>query len=262
MKWSWRIGRIAGIDLRVHVTFFLLLAFMGWSGYARAGTLAAALSGIVFTSLVFGVVVLHELGHALTARRFGIGTRDITLSPIGGIAALERAPDDPRAELLIAIAGPAVNIGLALLLALGAALWGTSLLPGGWMDPDAGLVAQLFWVNVSLAAFNLLPAFPMDGGRVLRALLTLRLGAVRATDIAATIGKGFAVLFGLVGLFAKPMLLVIALFVWLAASAEARMTRAKHAFASRSPEQRSFAIVDEHGRVVGMLTRIDHRHAT
>jgi Zn-dependent protease len=221
MKWSFRLGRIAGIDVRVHATFLLLLAWVALSHYFTSGyEVAAALGAAAFILSVFGMVVLHELGHALTARRFGIGTRDITLLPIGGVAQLERMPEDPKQQLLVALAGPAVNVVLAIALFLavtitggGVALDASHLGSGSWL-------AQLMWVNVSLAVFNLLPAFPMDGGRVLRAALAMRTTPLRATQIAARVGRGMAWGLGGLGLFVSPMLVLVALFVWMGATAE------------------------------------------
>ena len=228
--WSWRVAKIAGIDIRIHATFLLLLAWIAWSRYSAVGTVSAAFDGVLFTSIVFGIVVLHELGHALTARHYGVRTRDITLWPIGGVAALERMPDTPKAELAVALAGPAVNAALALILALLLRLDGGSVLVADVVSPREALMAQLFWVNVMLAGFNLLPAFPMDGGRALRALLAMKLEDVRATEVAATIGQGLAIVFGFIGLFFNPVLLFIALFVWLGAAGEARVARMKFAF--------------------------------
>jgi Zn-dependent protease/predicted transcriptional regulator len=216
-----------GIELRVHATFLVLLAWVGLSHLTHGHDISRALAGVAYVVAVFGIVVLHELGHALTARRFGIQTRDITLLPIGGVARLERMPTKPSEELLVAIAGPAVNVGLALLLfgvlvAMGAVSDLTKLsLVGG------PLVAKLMWTNVGLAVFNLIPAFPMDGGRVLRALVALRTDYVHATDIARSVGRAVALGFGLIGLFSNPFLVFIALFVWVGAQEEAQMVHVR-----------------------------------
>jgi Zn-dependent protease/predicted transcriptional regulator len=233
MSWSWRIGRIAGIDVYVHFTFFLLLAWVAGAHYLADRDVGQALYGVAFILALFGVVVLHELGHALAARRYGIQTRDITLLPIGGVARLERMPEEPAQELVVALAGPAVNVVLAaliyLLLAIG---------PGSPLAPlneathvGTSFLSQLFWVNVALVIFNMIPAFPMDGGRVLRALLATRLDYVRATQIAAAVGQALAMLFVLVGLFANPFLVFIGLFVWLGAAQEASMVQMRSAMA-------------------------------
>jgi len=227
--WSFRIGRVAGIDVHIHATFLMLLGWVALSHVLEGHGLIQALGGVLFVIAVFVVVVLHELGHALTARRFGIRTRDITLLPIGGVARLERMPDDPRQELLIALAGPAVNVVLAALffgLLLG--LEGTIEMTG--MRLSGGpFLSRMMWLNVSLALFNLLPAFPMDGGRVLRAALSTRMGRVRATETAARLGKGMAILLGLVGLLYNPLLVFIALFVWMGAGQEAAMVELRSA---------------------------------
>ncbi len=232
MKWSWRIGRIAGIDVYVHATFLLLLAWVAISHYLENQRLADAAYGLFFIITLFGIVVLHELGHALTARRFGIRTRDITLLPIGGLARLERMPEAPRQELLVALAGPAVNVALAgMLLAILAftselvALNDVKLVGGSFL-------ANLVFVNVALAVFNMLPAFPMDGGRVLRACLAMRMDYVRATQVAANIGQALALMLGFLGLFSNnPFLVFIALFVWMGAAQEASMVQMKAALA-------------------------------
>ena len=168
MSWSWKIGRIAGIDVQVHYSFLLLLGWVTLTHYGAHGDLGEAIRGLVFIVALFGLVVLHELGHALAARRYGIRTRDITLLPIGGVAQLEGMPKDPKQELLVALAGPAVNVvlaaGLYAVLALGQGLTPA----GGVLSVGGSFLDQLLWLNVSLAVFNLLPAFPMDGGRVLR----------------------------------------------------------------------------------------------
>jgi Zn-dependent protease len=220
--WSWRIGRIAGIDVYIHATFALLLLWVGIVSYLPHRQINDALAGLVFILALFGVVVLHELGHALAARRYGIQTRDITLLPIGGVARLERMPDDPKQELVVALAGPAVNVVLAgILFGVLVATHQPISPPEEVASFSGNLLSQLFMANVFLAVFNLLPAFPMDGGRVLRALLAMRLDYVKATRIAAQIGQFMAILFGLVGLLGNPLLLVIALFVWAGAAAEA-----------------------------------------
>jgi len=229
VRWSYKIARIAGIDVFVHATFLLLLAWVGFGGY-RSGGVAGAVSGVGFILAVFLIVVLHEYGHALTARRYGIPTKDITLLPIGGVARLQQMPKEPRQELAIALAGPAVNVVLALLLyAVIAATRGA----GGGPDLGAadevsamsgGLLSQLLRINVWLAAFNMIPAFPMDGGRVLRALLAMRSGDyAQATVRAAKVGRFFALIFGIVGIFIlnAPTLVLVALFVWLGAAGEA-----------------------------------------
>ncbi|MFM1769482.1 MAG: hypothetical protein RJA22_2011 [Verrucomicrobiota bacterium] len=229
MKASWKIGRLAGIDVHVHFTFLILLAWVAASRYLTRQDWRDAAAGLAFILALFAIVVLHELGHALAARRFGIRTRDITLLPIGGVARLERIPEQPRQELVVALAGPAVNVVLAGLLFVVLLLLGGPTDPVNLEQDEGPFLTRLLWVNVSLALFNLLPAFPMDGGRVLRALLALRLPHPRATAIAATIGKGFACVLGFVGLFSNPFLLFIALFVWIGATQEAGQVRLKSA---------------------------------
>jgi len=221
MKWAWKLTRLAGIDVYVHATFFILVAWIGLVYWQRDGTLAAVVGGIGFVLALFACVVLHEFGHALTARRFGIRTRHITLLPIGGVAALERMPEDPRQEILVALAGPAVNFVIAV------ALWSwltvsNAFSPIGDISVTGGPVLErLMALNVVLALFNLLPAFPMDGGRVLRAALALRMNHARATRIAASVGQGLAIWLGFMGLLYNPVLVFIALFVWIGAAAEA-----------------------------------------
>lgn len=279
MKWSWRIGRVAGVDVYMHATFLILIGYVAWMHYSLRGSFSDVFTGVAFICTLFAIVVLHELGHALTARRYGIRTRDITLLPIGGVARLERMPEDPRQELLVALAGPAVNVALAALLfaiIAPAALRDVHLVGGNFL-------ANLFLANVFLAGFNLIPAFPMDGGRVLRALLAMRMEYVRATEIAARIGQGLALVFGAVGLFWNPFLVFIALFVWMGAAGEAGMVQMKSALGgipirrvmitdyqtlsphdplSRAVEhimagfQQDFPVV-EGSRVVGVLTRAD-----
>jgi Zn-dependent protease/CBS domain-containing protein len=220
VRWSAKLGRFAGIDVYVHVTFLLLIAWIALIYWNETHTVAGVISGLALVLLLFLCVVLHEYGHALTARRFGIGTRSITLLPIGGLALLERMPRDPRQEILVALAGPAVNLVIAaalyVILQLGAR-------PGALLafGVEGGLLASLLGANLLLAVFNMLPAFPMDGGRVLRAVLALRMDRVRATRMAARIGQVFAVGLGLLGLMGNPWLILIAVFVWIGAGSEA-----------------------------------------
>ncbi len=210
-SFSWKIGRVAGIDMYVHPTFLLVLLF--------PGVLAGGPLGILLVLAVFGCVLLHELGHALAAQQFGIRTQDITLYPIGGVARLERMPRAAGAELVIALAGPAVNLAIAAgLLTLGI-LFGADVLAGTVLGV---MVSELMAINVILALFNLLPAFPMDGGRVLRALLSGWMSRARATSIAARIGRVIAVLFGTVGAYATGnwMLIPLAIFIYMVSRAE------------------------------------------
>jgi Zn-dependent protease len=229
MKWSLRLGNLAGIPVYVHATFALILIWIGLAHWMASGSLGAVIGGLVFILALFGCVLLHELGHALAARRYGIKTRDITLLPIGGLARLERMPDRPSQELWVALAGPAVNVVIAAVLFVWLMLT-QGLAPLGSLGVTSGSFAErLMIVNVFLVVFNMVPAFPMDGGRVLRALLALRLDYARATRIAATIGQGMAFLFGFVGLFTNPFLLFIALFVWIGAAQESALAQTRSA---------------------------------
>ena len=284
MGWSWRLGRIAGIDVFMHFTFLLLVAWIGFSHYMAHGDVREALVGVAFILALFGIIVLHELGHALAARRYGIETRDITLLPIGGVARLERMPDKTWQELVVAVAGPLVNVVIALAIYVGLR-YGPGDLTGIERSARVGssFLSQMFWINVMLVVFNLVPAFPMDGGRVLRALLAMRLDYVRATQIAASIGQAVAILFAALGLMGNPMLLFIALFVWLGASQEASMVQMRAAMAGIPVRQvmvTNFHTLDAHdplgkaadfvlagfqqdfpvleaGRLAGVLTRND-----
>jgi Zn-dependent protease len=283
-RWSWKLATVAGIEVYVHGTFLLLIAFLAFGGFVAGQGLQVVVRTTFLLIAVFTTVVLHEFGHALMARRFGVRTQDITLLPIGGIARLERMPEKPMQQLLVAFAGPAVNIAIAL------AIFVLLLLPKGQVAietfryADGSFLAQLMWINVSLAVFNLLPGYPMDGGRVLRALLAMRLPPERATQTAARVGQGVAVLFGLVGLFACPLLIVIAVFVWLGAQAEHSVSTVRVALAglsvgqgmitdfrtvaptdpiSRAVEltlagfQQDFPVMDDQSRLVGVLTHAD-----
>lgn len=226
MSWSIPLGRVLGTEIRLHLTFLLLLAWIGVVHGMRGGT-AAALDGVLYIALIFTCVLLHEFGHVIAARRYGIATPDITLLPIGGVARLERIPERPSEELVVALAGPAVNIAIAALLLLLLGGWPPIEAMAGIEDPGQSLLARLLWVNVMLAGFNLLvPAFPMDGGRVLRALLSYRMDRARATDIAARIGQALALGLGFLGLLGgAPLLVFVALFVWLGAGAESQAVR-------------------------------------
>ena len=229
VKWSFQLARIAGIDVRVHVTFFLLLAWFGFIYYSDGGW-TAMVSGLFFIVLLFGCVVLHEFGHALAAKAYGIRTPDITLLPIGGVARLERFPDKPWQELVVALAGPAVNVvivlGLYIVLGSFFNILDLADIAGG----RGNLLVKLLAINVILVVFNLLPAFPMDGGRVLRALLAMRMKHARATRIAAVVGQAMAVGFGLLGVLGgNPFLIFIAVFVFFGAQTEANYAVYKEA---------------------------------
>ncbi len=283
-RWSVRVARIAGIDVFVHATFVLLAVWYVAGVIAAGAAPAEAFLPAFYVAAVFACVVLHELGHALMARRFGIRTRDITLYPIGGIASLERIPSEPKAELLIALAGPAVNLVLAGGLALlGAAVPGLMGL-GHVRGVEQSLLTSLLGANLFLAVFNLVPAFPMDGGRVLRALLAGSLERARATRIAALIGQALAVsvMVGVLVLGWPVTLLFIGVIVLLGAGQEVRMVEREVALVGvtvagametrldvlsplatlRDAErlllasaQSDFAVVDREGRPVGMLGR-------
>lgn len=228
MKWQWKIARIAGIDVYMHATFLLLIGWVAFTYWTGQHSLAAVLSGVFFILLLFVFVVMHEYGHALTARKYGIRTRDITLYPIGGVARLERMPEKPIEELWVALAGPAVNVVAAIVLFGYLVVSGTFQPLTSLSISTGSLVERLMVVNLWLVLFNLIPAFPMDGGRVLRALLGLRLEYVQATQIAANIGQAIAFAFGFIGLFSDPFLVFIALFVWMGAAQEASMVQMKH----------------------------------
>jgi Zn-dependent protease/predicted transcriptional regulator len=228
MKWQWKIGRFAGIDVFVHATFVLLIGWVGYNYWRQYQDWTRVFMGILFILALFLCVVLHEYGHALTARKYGIKTRDITLYPIGGVARLERLPDRPIEELWVALAGPAVNVVIAALLIAYLFLTNGLTRIAEMSFTQGSFVERLVAINIYLVLFNLIPAFPMDGGRVLRALLALKLEYVQATQIAATIGQGIALLFGFIGLFTNSFLIFIALFVWIGAGQEASMVQVRH----------------------------------
>ncbi len=281
MTWSVKIGMIAGTAIRIHLTFLLLLAWI-WFMHYRIGGTAAAWEGVLFIMLIFVCVVLHEFGHIAAARYFGIRTPDITLLPIGGVARLERMPEKPGQELVVAIAGPLVNVVIAAVLFLSISSSVDAEHLANLQDPRLSFVARLAATNVFLVAFNLIPAFPMDGGRVLRALLALWLGFSRATQISASIGQGLAFALGFIGLLYNPILVFVAIFVYLAAAAEAHQVQVREVasgvmvseamitqFAPLTADSRlddavqlllrttqhEFPVVDGQGRLLGVLTR-------
>ncbi len=281
MRWSIKIVRVAGIEVKIHITFVLFLAWIGFT-YYMIGGINAAIDGTLFVLALFGCVLLHEFGHAIAAKSFGIQTPDITLLPIGGVARMLKIPDKPHQEFIVALAGPSVNFILAaVLIYFAGTQFGLEYLED--LDkPGVAVMGKLATVNIMLAVFNLIPAFPMDGGRVLRSLLAMTMNYSRATHIAAGIGQGLAFLFALVGLFYNPMLIFIALFVYLGAAQEASMaytkdistnllvseammthlmTLQKDATLDDAVEallrtsQHEFPVLDEYGRVLGVLTR-------
>lgn len=269
-RWALQVGSVLGIPIRIHATFALILI---WSGFAQ----------IAFVLSLFACVLLHELGHAAMAKRFGVRTREIVLYPIGGVARLESMPGG-WAELLIALAGPAVNVVIATACAAGlAALHVPSAFRPSASWQDAGLVQQLLWANAALVVFNMIPAFPMDGGRVLRAILAIGLGQHRATRIAGFIGQTIAVFFVFGGIFqANYVLAFIGVFVFLGASQEMAFQTRRRAVAGRTAQeamitkfetlapqdslgraaelmlqthQHDFPVVDAWSRVAGVLPR-------
>ncbi|MDI4665067.1 site-2 protease family protein [Xanthobacter autotrophicus] len=286
MPWSLTIGRLGETAIRIHVTFLLFLVWI-WAAYYRAGGSSAAWEGVLFVALLFGCVLLHELGHVFAARHYGVKTPDITLWPFGGIANLERIPEKPSQELVVAIAGPLVNvvIALVLLIVLNMSLGGTDITAETLAkieDPRTSILVKLAGANIFLVVFNLIPAFPMDGGRVLRALLAMNMGYSKATATAASIGQGLAIGMGLLGIFTNPMLMIIGVFVFLAASGEAGQAQLKEAsrgllvsdamithFETLGPQstvddaadalirstQKEFPVVDGAGHLRGVLTR-------
>ena len=283
MKWAFKLGRYAGIDVYMHFTFLLLVGWVALMHWRQGQSVFAAVVGVVFILAVFLCVVLHEYGHALTARRYGIKTKDIILLPIGGVARLESMPRQPIQELWVALAGPAVNIVIAGFLFLWLFMT-TSLEPLQTMTVTTGpFLERLLVVNLFLVVFNMIPAFPMDGGRVLRALLATRKEYATATRIAASIGQGVAIFFGIVGILYNPMLLLIAFFVWIGAAQEAGSAQIQNALGgipvqqamltdfktldrsdnlhkaveiTLAGSQKDFPVVDN-GTVMGILTQKD-----
>lgn len=281
MKWSWKIGEFLGIGVYMHATFPLLLAFVAVPALLDGGDILSAVESVLFVLVLFLCVVLHEYGHALAARRYGIRTQDITLLPIGGVARLEKMPEKPLQELVVAAAGPLVNVVIAALL-FGVMFFAGVAVPSlGWSWGNESFLEQLLTINLVLIGFNLIPAFPMDGGRILRALLATRLEYARATRLAAYLGQGIAVVFAIAGFFWNPLLVVTALFIFFGAQAESNMAQGRAKLHGYTVEQamrtnvralapyewlshavdhmmatgqQDFPIV-ENGRVVGLLGR-------
>ena len=289
MGGAFRIGRFSGIDVRVHWTFLLLLAFFAFVGYQASGGLVGAVTATVTIVALFLCVLLHEFGHSLVAQRLGIEIHGITLLPIGGVSNLESLPENPWDEVKITIAGPLVNVVLApIFFGVGLLLGAVPRVPSDLLT-GVGSVGQFFfylgYLNVVLAVFNLLPAFPMDGGRILRGLLATRLGVLRATEISSTIGQFFAAAFFLIGLLSGNFLLaLVAVFIYFGARGESQMVRERELASGLtvsdvmgtkprtetvSPShtfgqvldlvlrgyQEDFPVVDEGGKLVGMITR-------
>jgi len=293
MHWSYKIFKVFGIEVRVHVTFLMIVAYFAfvWGVERDPGGWTGALYGVLLVLLLFGLVVMHELTHSRVAQAYGVRVRDITLLPIGGMASLEKMPDEPRQELLVALSGPLSNVVLGVVMAAAAPLavdtsvfqdfdrLTTSLLTPGF----EGAYLYVLMANITLAIFNLIPAFPMDGGRVFRAFLALRMGRARATRIAVVVGQTFALLLGLLGIFGGGIfLVVIAAFIYLGAQAEGRGDETKGALGrlrvsqavnvdvdTARPDQTigtlaarlfhsyqsDFPVVEADGQVVGIVTR-------
>lgn len=289
MESSFKIGRAAGIDIKVHWTFFLLLLFFAFLGFRGGGGAAGALTTTLLVVALFVCVLLHEYGHSLVAQRLSIEVPDITLLPIGGLARMKTLPENPWDEVKIAVAGPLVNVVLAPIffvigLLLGARPMNVPTLVSG-IESAGQIFIYLGFINLALAVFNLIPAFPMDGGRVLRGLLAARLGAVRATDVSSAVGQGFAFLFFMVGLlYGQYLLALIAVFIFFGAGGEAQMVRQRELMRGLSVSdvmgtkrrtetitpwhnfgqvldavihgyQEDFPVVDEDGKLLGIITR-------
>ncbi|MDH3650113.1 MAG: site-2 protease family protein [Saprospiraceae bacterium] len=288
-QFSIPLGKFFGIPTTIHWTFWILIIWIVYRGLAQGDNRSEILWYVLFVFTIFVCVVLHELGHALAARRYKINTRSITILPIGGVASLESMPEEPSKELVVAIAGPLVNVAIAIIL------WMFLTITGQWLSDveqfqemtsiHAGnFLFGLFAVNILLVVFNMIPAFPMDGGRILRALLSFKLDRVRATEWAVNIGKVFAILFVFWGFSNNPFLIFIALFIFLSAQAELNQVRSAHLLgdhtvgkimmqeyttlqASQSlqsavdvllnGQETSFLVLNDNNEVAGLLTKID-----
>lgn len=230
MKGSFKLGNIAGIGIFIHWTFAFLIIYIIFSNYRQGHNAEQILWSLLFVLSIFVTVFLHELGHALAAKKYNIKTRDITLLPIGGLARLDTIPEKPKEELVVAIAGPLVNLVLALITFLFISIPDEAELNvqlTGGINSD-NFFLNFFAVNIWLAVFNMIPAFPMDGGRVLRALLSMKFERHTATNIAVGIGQFLALIFVFLGFFSNPFLIFIGIFIMLGAQAEAQYTNAKH----------------------------------
>ncbi len=286
MKWSFRIFSFAGTEVRIHATFFLLLLFVASQGLMGGQGVTAAVESMLFIVVMFACVVLHEFGHVLAARGYGIKTPDITLLPIGGVARLERMPRKPSQEFVVAVCGPLVNVIIAAAIWLGLGVTAKIHPSFDFLQPGHFLQKLMVW-NVIMVAFNMIPAFPMDGGRVLRAVLAMFMDYGAATRLAATTGQGIAMLVAITMLLTAtfhPLLLLIAFFIFMAAGQEAALVTQQEAtrslrvhdamltdFRTLTPEatlrdgvelllagtQQDFPVLDSHGGVLGMLTRRD-----
>ena len=289
MGGSFKIGRFSGIDVRVHWTFFLLLAFFAFIGYQTSGSVVGALTSTLVIVVLFLCVLLHEFGHSLVAQRLGLEIHSITLLPLGGVSNLESLPEKPADEVKITLAGPLVNVVLAPIFFGVGLLFGAEPRMPANVITGIGSVGEFFfylgYLNIVLAVFNLIPAFPLDGGRILRALLATRLGAVRATNISSILGQLFAIAFFLIGILGGNFLLaLIAVFIYFGATGEAQMVRQQektrglsvsdvmgtkprtetvtpsHTFGQVLDSvihgyQEDFPVVDQSGKLVGMITR-------
>lgn len=225
MHWSVPIGRVFGITLRLHVTFLLFLVVIGYAGFAAAGPAGAGWAVALFVS-IFTCIALHELGHSVVAQQFGVRVRSITLLPIGGVAALKSLPENPWEEIAITLAGPLVNVGIAAAMLPLTGL-PTQLFLVRFPQDLSELLLSLVTANTALFLFNLIPAFPMDGGRLLRALLALVFSHRRATIIAATVGQVLAVVFVLAGLKLSVWLIIIGVFIFIGAEGEERLVKTR-----------------------------------
>jgi len=247
------LGKPLGIPTKIHWTFWILIVWIIYTNASQGQGGAETMWYILFVFAIFTCVILHELGHSLAARRYGIQTRSITILPIGGVASLEKIPENPKQELVVAIAGPLVNIIIAIALWLFLSLTGELNLGVGDVEAmthinGGNFLITLLIMNILLVVFNMIPAFPMDGGRVLRALLAMNMSRVKATEWAVNIGKGFAILFVFWGLSSNPFLIFIALFIFLSAQAELDHVRSRNYLKNyqvRDVLMKDFTLIDE-----------------